>query len=273
MKQDSRYNIEALSRGLGILELFTFKNPSLTLTEIAALLSLNKSTAFRILATLEAMGYLERDAASRRYRPSLKVLHLGFGAINRLEVRQVARPHLEAVAQELDETVSLSVLYGTDIIYIDRVRNRAIVGVVLDIGSHVPAHCTTMGKVLLANLPTDELKAFIQMADLARYTTRTVTDKDVLLAELEAIRKNGYAVSDGELAIGLRAAGAAILDHNGKAIAAIGISGSMSTISVPRLKKEIVPAAVRTAEHVSLALGYIPARIDKAIHYGIKGFS
>jgi PcaR/PcaU/PobR family beta-ketoadipate pathway transcriptional regulator len=271
--QGSRYNIEALSRGLGILELFTAKNPSLTLTEVAALLTLNKSTAFRILSTLETMGYLERDPASRRYRPSLKVLHLGFGAINRLEVRQVARQYLEQVAQELDETVSLAVLYGTDIIYVDRIRNRAIVGVVLDIGSHVPAHCTTMGKVLLANLEEDELQAFLGMGELTRYTSRTLTDKDILLKELEAIRRDGYATSDGELAIGLRAAGAPIRDNNGKAVAAIGISGSMSTINLQRLRKEIVPAVVRTAEQISLALGYIPIRVDSAMHYGIKGFS
>jgi IclR family transcriptional regulator, pca regulon regulatory protein len=167
-KDKSRYNIETLARGLNILELFTSRTPSLSLVEITASLSLNKSTAFRILATLESSGYLERDPTTRKYRPSLKVLQLGFLAINRLEVRQVARPYLEKLSQEVNETVSLCVLHGADIVYVDRIRNRAIVGVVLDIGSHVPAHSTTVGKVLLSNLPADELQKRLETSILKR---------------------------------------------------------------------------------------------------------
>ncbi len=256
----SRYNIEALSKSLHLLGLFTQKTPTLSLTEITELLTLNKSTAFRILETLESSGYLERDPVTRRYRPSLKVLQLGFLAINRLEVRQVARPYLEKLAQEVDETVSLCVLHDADIIYVDRIRNRAIVGVVLEIGSHVPAHSTTVGKVLLAHLPRDELKKRLGLQTLKRFTHRTITNLESLLNQLAAIRKNGFAISDGELAVGLRAAGAPIHDMNNKVPAAINVSGSASSISLQRLKKELVPAVVRTAERISLSLGYMPPR-------------
>lgn len=259
-KRKSRYNIEALSRGLEILELFTIENPSLSLTEMTASLTLSKSTIFRILSTLETMGYLERDPATRRYRPSLKVLQLGFTAINSLEVRQVTRPYLERLAQELEETVSLCILDGTNVIYVDRVRNRAIVGVVLDIGSHVPAHCTTMGKVLLANLKPDDLEKFLKNAEFTPFTPRTITNREALLAELSIVRKNGHAICDGKLAVGLRAAGAPIRDHSQKAIAVINVSGSVITISLRRLKKEIVPAVVKTAAQISLALGYHAAK-------------
>jgi len=169
-KRESRYNIEALARGLDILELFTHDNPSLSLTEMVAVLNLSKSTIFRILSTLETSGYLERDPGTRRYRPSLKVLQLGFTAINSLEVRQVARPLLELLAQEVDETVSLCVLDGTRVVYVDRVRNRAIVGLVLDIGAHVPAHCTTMGKILIANLQPDKLDKFLKTTNFKKFT-------------------------------------------------------------------------------------------------------
>jgi PcaR/PcaU/PobR family beta-ketoadipate pathway transcriptional regulator len=255
-EKQSRYTVEALARGLEILELFTYDNPSLTLTEIVRSLESNKGTIFRALSTMETMGYLEHDAETRRYRPTFKVLQLGFRAINNLEVRQVARPHLERLAHEVNETVSLGMLDGTNMVYIDRIRNQAIVGVVLDIGSHLPAYCTTLGRVLIAELSPRDVERFMKTAELKPYTSRTVTDATVLLSELSKIREKGYAVCDGELAVGLRAVGAPIRDNNRKVVAALNVSGSEATISLRRLEKDIIPAVTATARRISLALGY-----------------
>ena len=253
---ESRYSIEALARGLQMMELFSAERPSLSLTEIVQALQLSKSTAFRVLATLESLGYLERDPVTRRYRPSLKVLQLGFTALNSLEVSQVARPFLERLAQEVNETASLGVLEGMNVIYVDRVRNRAIVGVVLEIGSHVPAHCTSLGKVLLADLPQDELEQRVARTDLTSLTLRTTTDRQALMSEIAVARQRGYALGDEELAIGLRAAAAPIRDATPKVVAAISVSGAATSISRERLKTEIVPAVVKTAAQISMALGY-----------------
>ena len=250
-----RYGIQALARGLEILTLFTSESPSLSLTEIVATLELNKSTAFRVLSTLEALGYLERDPATRRYSPGLEVLQLGFTALNGLEVGQVARPYLERLAQGVDETASLGVLDSMRIIYVDRIRNRAIVGVVISIGSHVPAHCTSLGKVLLADLPPDELNCRLADADLTAFTSHTITDQRALLGELTLVRQRGYATCDEELAVGLRAVAAPIRNTTQKAVAAINVSGPVTTISRERLKAEIIPAVVKTAAQISLALG------------------
>lgn len=259
----SRYNIEALARGLDILELFSPQNTSLSLTEVVSLLKLNKSTIFRLLSTLETMGYLDRDPETRRYRPSLKVLHLGYTVINSLDVRQVARPHLERLAREVEETVSLCMLDGHHVIYVDRVRNKSIVGVMLKTGSRIPAHCATVGKVLLADLPSDELDLYLNGAELTQCTPRTISEREALFLELAKARKNGYALCDGELAVGLRAAGAPIYNHQQKAVAAINVSGSSTTISIKRLKKMIVPAVVRTAAQISFALGYPPKEMNE----------
>lgn len=257
---ESRYNIEALARGLETLELFSAERPSLSLTEIVQALKLNKSTVFRVLSTLESRNYLERDPATRRYRPSLKVLQLGFTALNSLEVGQVARPYLERLAQEVSEAASLGVLDGLNVIYVDRIRNRAIVGVVIEIGSHVPGHCTALGKVLLADLPPEEFDKRLARADLTEYTSRTITDREALLNEVALARQRGYAVSDEELAVGLRAVAAPIRDASQKAVAAINVSGSVTTISRERLKTEIAPAVVKAAAQISLALGYSPTK-------------
>ena len=115
MKQDgatpkSRYNIEALARGLEILALFSAQSPALSLTQIVERLQINKSTAYRVLSTLEAMQYLQQDSGTRLYRPGLKVLQLGFSAINNIEIRQLAHPYLERLSLETGETVSMAVL-------------------------------------------------------------------------------------------------------------------------------------------------------------------
>ncbi len=154
----SQYAIEALQRGLQVLSLFSRESPALSLTEIKDAAQLNKSTAFRIVATLEAANYLERDPDTKRYRPGLKVLRLGFTAISSLEFRQVARPYLQQLSQDVNESVSLSVLDGMEVVYVDRVRKQQIVGIVLGIGSRIPAPCASMGKVLLAHLPPEELE-------------------------------------------------------------------------------------------------------------------
>lgn len=259
---ESRYQVEALSRGLAILELFTRETPALSLSEVVSTLEMNKTTAYRFLTTLEAMGYLEKEPSTRCYRPSLKVLQLGFRAIN-LDVRQAARPYLESLSQEMRETVSLGVLSGTDVIYIDRVRNRSIVGVVLEIGSRLPAHTVTIGKVLLADYSPDKLDAFFEKAGMEEYGPKTITDREKFLAELSLAREQGYAICDEELAPGLLAAGAPIRDHHGKSIAGINVSGSVSTISRERLRAEIAPAVVETALRISRAVGYVPeAKIE-----------
>jgi IclR family pca regulon transcriptional regulator len=262
-ERPSRYNVEALARGLDILGLFSPQNPSLSLIEVVSLLKLSKSTIFRLLSTLETMGYLDRDPGTRRYRPSIKILQLGYTVINSLEVRQVARPYLESLSREVEETVSLCVLDGSHVVYVDRVRNQSIVGVLLKVGSRIPAHCATVGKVLLADLTPDELDRYFSGADLARCTSRTISDRDALLRELLKVRKKGYAICDGELAVGLRAAGAPIYNHEEKAVAAINVSGSSTLVTINHLKKVIVPAVVRTAARISSALGYAPAEMRK----------
>lgn len=255
----SRYNIEALARGLEILSLFSAEHPSLSLTQIVEILQLNKSTVYRILSTLEGMQYLVQDPATRQYRPGLKVLQLGFTALNTLELRQVAHPILEKLSIELGETVSLAVLDGFRTTYIDRIRNQAIVGVVLEVGSSLPAHCTALGKVLLAGLPADDLNTLLNSHDLTAYTPRTLTSREDLLAALEIVRQQGYALDDEELASGLRAISAPVRDFSRRTVAAINVTGTTLNLSRGRLQNELIPALSAATRQISAALGYFPA--------------
>lgn len=253
---ENQYTIETLLRGLDILNLFTRETPSLTLTEITNKTGLNKATVFRFVSTLEQANYLMRDPETKRYTPGTKVLQLGFAAISSLELRQVARPYLEELSQQVGETVSLSILDGMEVIYIDRVRNRQIVGVVLGLGSRLPAHCTSMGKAMLANLYPEELRVRLKQIGLKPCTPKSLIDTGALNSELEGIRQQGFAINDEELEIGLRAVAAPIWDSSNHVCGAINITGSAAMISMERLIKDLAPEVKETASRISLALGH-----------------
>lgn len=254
----SPYQIESLLRGLQVLALFNRETAALSLTEIKDTAKLNKTTAFRIVSTLESAGYLDRDPQTKRYRPGLKVLQLGFTALSSLEFRQVARPYLRRLSQEVGRTVSLSVLDEMEVVYVDRVRVRQVFGVVLGLGSRIPAHCASLGKAVLAYLSPEELSRRLDSANLQAYTPHTITKRDALEAELARIHEQGYSINNEEWVLGLRSTAAPILDDNGTAVAAINISVSVAEVSREELEIRFSPAVHATAQEISHALGYSP---------------
>lgn len=262
MKQsvvDSPYFIEALARGLDVLGLFSRERPTLALSDVVESTGLSKATAYRVLWTLEATGYLVRDDDTKHYRPGMRVLTLGFTAINNLDMRQIARPHLEELARDLDLTTSLSMLDGMWVIYIDRIRNRAIVGVLLGIGDRIPAHCSSMGKVMLANLTKDELNSRLAEAELKPCTPRSIESVEALKEELAQVREQGYAVNDGELYSGLRAIAAPIFDSQSRVVASVNVSGSQDEISAEQLHSELSKRIVETAKAITHTMNMVGA--------------
>ncbi|MEI6289884.1 MAG: IclR family transcriptional regulator, partial [Chloroflexota bacterium] len=256
--EHSRYHIDALAKGLEVLSLFTAERPSISFSEMVNILGWNKSSAFRVVSTLQEMGYLQQNPSSGYYLPGVKLLQLGFAAINNLDVRQIAHPFLEELSRKLFETVSLAILNGFNAVFIDRIRNQKIVGVLLGIGSSLPAHCTSLGKVLLADLTVLELNKLLENEILTPFTSNTITKPENLFIELEKIKNQGYAVDDEELSIGLRAAAVPVRDHSGKAIASINVTGTVNSVTVHRLKVEIIPELVQASKNISAQMGFNP---------------
>jgi len=257
-ESQSPYTIEALLRGLQVLSLFNRETATLSLTEITESASLSKATAFRIASTLQTAGYLQRDAQTKRYRPGLRVLQLGFTALSSLETRQMARPYLERLSREVSQTVSMGVLDGMEVIYVDRVRFKQILGVTLGLGSRLPAHCASLGKTLLAHLSPDELRRLLDTADLWPCTSHTLTARLELEADLVRSRERGYAINNEEWVLGLRSTAAPILDNTGRCIAAVNISVPAAQVSLAELESQLTPAVRATAAQISRALGYLP---------------
>jgi IclR family pca regulon transcriptional regulator len=249
------YYVEALARGLRIMETFSEKAPSLTLTEIASAVELDKSTVFRFIYTLEKQGYLERDPETKRYRPGLKVLRLGFTTLNSLDMAQIAQPYLKALSAKCGETTNMTVRSGAEIIYVLRNDTQQIISVNLHLGSRLPVHCTSMGKAQLIDLSRQELQDLLGEGPYPKMGPNTITGLDALVTELNDTRRRGYAVNDEELTAGLRSVSAPIREADGQVAAAINISVPSARVSRQELEHDMAPMMMETAREISLALG------------------
>ena len=238
-----------------ILEAFTEGTSSLSLTEIASSVGLDKSTTFRFAHTLEKLGYLERNPETKQYRPGLRVLRLGFAALNSLDIAQIAQPHLKALSAECGETANMTVRDGAEIVYVVRIKTRQIISANLQVGSRLPVYCTCMGKAQLIDLSRQELDALLGEGPYPKIGPNTITTLDALIVELDQVRQQGYAVNDEELAAGLRAVAAPVRHRNGEIVAAINISVPTARASRQELEQVLAPMVTETAREISLALG------------------
>jgi IclR family pca regulon transcriptional regulator len=253
---------QSLERGLAILSSFTATRPLLGVSELAREVGLSRSSAHRYIATLAKLGYLEQDRASRRYRLGPRVFDLGFSAINSMELRQLAAPDLQALSDTTGHTVNMAVLDGADILYIERCRSSSHgqreIDLNLHVGARLPAYCTSMGKVLLASLPAEELDPLVARIDFAKRGPNTITARTALLAELAQVRERGFAVNNEELAYGLRSIAVPVRGQDGDVVAAINLAVHRSLVSMEDLVVRLAPVLEATARGISMRIGFRP---------------
>jgi IclR family transcriptional regulator, pca regulon regulatory protein len=256
---DGTYS-QSLERGLSILSSFKSARPLLGVSELAREIGLSRSTTHRYVSTLAALGYLEQDELTRRYRLGPRVLDLGFSAINSMELREISVPHLQRLSDETGHTVNMAILDGPDIVYVERCRSsrhgQREIDLNLHVGSRLPAYCTSMGKVLLAYLSEEERAAALDGVKLIQRGPNTLTKRSALWAELEQVRRRGLAVNNEELAFGLRSIAAPVRDHSGEAAAAINLAVHRSWVSMEDLVKRFGPALKQTAAEISTRAGH-----------------
>lgn len=250
--RDGTY-VQSLDRGLAVIRAFDAEHPRLQLSEVARATGLTRAAARRFLLTLVQLGYVRVDGREFSLRP--RVLELGYSYLSGLTLPDVAQPHLEALVGRVEESSSLSVLDGDDVVYVARVHTKRIMTVMITVGTRFPAYATSMGRVLLAGLPAEELDAYLARAALEPLTARTVTDTDELRRTLDAVRGQGYAMVDQELEEGLRSAAAPVHDRSGAVVAAVNLSVSASRTSLEQLEHEFVPPLLETAAQIEQDLG------------------
>lgn len=241
-----------LERGLAILATFGRERGPLGLTEVARRVEMRPSTVHRYLRTLTNLGYLQQDA-TLKYRLDVKAADLGLAAINSLDMREVARPHLKALCEIWGVTVNMAVLDGAEIVYVERIIGRRSMDLPIGVGSRQPAYCTSMGKVLLANLDEDEREDVIRSTEFVARGPRAIRSAEKLRAELARVRTLGYALNNEELARGLRSVAAPIHDSQDGVVAAINLHST--PFSVEEMREELAPSILATARTISRQLG------------------
>ncbi len=245
--------VQSLARGFAVIRAFDEQHPELTLSEVARRAGLSRATARRVLFTLVTLGYMRTDG--REFALTPRVLQLGYAYLSGMRLPEVAEPHLKQLSQEVGESTSASVLDGDDVVYVARVHTRRIMTVGINVGTRFPAYATSMGRVLLANLPPEELRAYLDRVELRPLTPRTITSRDELEAVLESVREQGWASVDQELEAGLRSVAVPIRGRDGRVVAAMNVSMRVGLPGEdPHKVEHVLPAALAAAERISADL-------------------
>ncbi len=255
-KDKSEYIIQAVSHALDLLEQFHGDIDELGVTELSKRLKLNKNNVFRLLATLESRGYIEQNRATENYRLGLKALELGQTFIKQMGLLRQARPILDRIVEECNETAYVAIFKENHIVYLDVVETNLTVRVVSRVGSRLPAYCTAAGKAHLAFMSDEEFESTLAAQNLVQHTPTTLASKDKLKAELEQVRTNGYAVDNEELDPGVRCIAAPIRDYTRRIVGAVSISGPNMRLDDNRLENELIPMILRASEDLSTRLGF-----------------
>ncbi|WP_428908014.1 IclR family transcriptional regulator [Niallia sp. Krafla_26] len=254
--EKNRYNSNSLERGLEILTLFNGEEKTLSLAEIAAKLGVSRTVPYRLLYTLQSLGYLRQDEHTKRYELTPKVLELGFSYLSTLKLPEIAQPYLDGIRDELGSSCHISILEGNEVVYVASAPARGIAAINVSIGMRLPAHATANGKLLLAFQKKEKLNHILNQTDLSRYTDQTFTSIADLEQELQLIKNNGYSLSKGELRSGIQSIAAPIFGRGGNILAAINVVATDSTYNEKTIEEIVLPKIVKTANKLTSYMGY-----------------
>jgi IclR family pca regulon transcriptional regulator len=248
------YRVEALAKGLRILSLFDEQRPSWRVSDLATAAGLPMPTAYRVVMTLTAEGYLDH-LPNGEYRPGVRTLTLGMAALRSLDLVGIATPKLTDLGQRTGETVNLAVLTGDRVLYLIRLRNSDLVTANIQVGSTLPAVHASIGKLLLAYLDEDDLEARITDASFAANSgPNAKLSLAELREELRAIREQGWAMQDEELAYGLRSVAGPVTGPAGRVVAGVNLAVQARDWSTQRIIRELKPAVLETCAEISALL-------------------
>lgn len=226
-------HVGSLAKGLRVLECFGAQTPRLSIADVASQTGLDRATARRCLLTLHHEGYADYDGKFFALTP--RALRLGMSALASLPLPQIVQPWLDQLSEQIGQSCSVSILDGTEIVYLARAAQRRVMSIGLMPGSRLPAHFTSMGRVLLAALPEAEARAIIEASDLTPRAPNSVTDPAQIMARIAQVRRLGYCLIDQEMEVGLRSIAVPLLSSRGETVAAVNIGVAAVQASVQDL--------------------------------------
>ena len=238
--------IAALAKGLRVIESFTAERPRQSITDVARATGLDRATARRCLLTLHHEGYAEYDGKFFVLGP--RALRLGMGALTAMPLAGVVQPWLDQLTEQIGQSCSVAILDETEIVYVARAAQARVMRIGLMPGSRLPAHLTSLGRVLLAALPEDQARARLEAADLSPRTPHSLTDPAELMARLAQVRDAGFALIDQEVELGLRSIAVPVHDGHGRVVAALNTGMAATQDSMHALVDSYLPALQKTAQ-------------------------
>jgi IclR family pca regulon transcriptional regulator len=255
--------VEALARGLEIIQAFTSETPEMTLSEIAAKTKVSPATARRSLLTLQKLGYVA--ANGRRFILRARVLSLGTAFLNSMNLKLVADSFLQDVADKFHDAVSMTLLDDDEVIYVAHVPSNRENRYRARIGYRLPAYATSTGQVLLAHLDRPSQEAFLARAPFPAYTARTTTTADELRSIFDGVHRDGYAAIQDQLEYGIVGVAVPVRDHNNRVLAAINCAGESARVDFDTLVKTRAPALRDAAALITAALSRHPALVHSIL--------
>jgi IclR family pca regulon transcriptional regulator len=242
----------SLARGLAVVRAFTAQKRKLTIAQISGRTALPRAAVRRCLYTLERLGYVQSEGHAYSLRP--KMLTLGHAYLSSTPLAILAQPFLDRVSDATEESCSLAVLEGDDILYLARSLSSRILSPTLNVGSRLPAYCTSIGHILLAHLPGPELEAYFARVEFQQFTERTITTREKLWSVLETVRQTDYAVADQEMEIGLRSIAVPVRDSLGNVVAGINVLVEASRVTIRQMKTLYLPHLHASARDLGATL-------------------
>ncbi len=238
--------IASLAKGLRVLECFGAERSRLAIADVAATTGLDRATARRCLLTLHELGYADYDGKFFSLTP--RVLRLGVGALAALPLPQIVQPWLDQLSEQIEQSCSVSVLDETEIVYIARAAQKRVMSVGLLPGSRLPAHCTSMGRVLLAAQPEANARAIVEASDLTPRTLYSLTSVDEIMRVIADVHANGYSLVEQEVELGLRSLAVPIFDMRGRVVAALNTGMAALHKNPDETLRDFLPALLRVQE-------------------------
>lgn len=232
-----------LAKGLRVIEAFSAEQPRLSIAEAAEIAGLDRATARRCLLTLSELGYAAYDGKFFTVTP--RVLRLGTGCLATMPLPRIVQPTLDRLSQEIGQSTSVSILDAGEIVYVARAAQSRVMSIALMPGSRLPAYCTSMGRVLLAALESEEARHILEAAPRPRRTDHTETDLERLMAALDGIRRAGYATIDQEVEIGLRSLAVPLRTARGRTVAALNVGLSANAEPMTAIVDRYLPALLK----------------------------
>ncbi len=242
----------SLARGLAVVQAFSDSRKPQTIANISQKTGIPRAAVRRCLHTLRELGYVDAELNNFSLRP--KVLTLGYSYLSSTPLTVSAQPYLNEISRTLNESSSMAVLEDGEVLYVARAATSRVMSVALNTGSRLPAYCTSLGRVMLAHLPPDELEQYLAKTKLRAMTENTVVNQKRLREILADVRRDGYAINDEELELGLRSIAVPVRGASGQVLAALNVGAQAARVSVKQLEKEFLPVLVRGAQELAILL-------------------